>query len=624
MGSFTDLNTYSQTEIEYTDQRNPRPVFNIPAPSDLDFTATATSFTILRELTVLEFIRPEALNFQFQVDVSGVSGSSVDFGTLPAGLTVSTVNGVYTVSGITTVAQWDQIKDPVITIPDTFQGSFFYAVNFVWQDSTGTNTLSYDVGTYVPVAELIAESSVTITGTRVEGLIPELFQVTAQLDLISNPTIAPAVFDSQFVFSVEGTVIELSLTNPNDLNYTTNRGFTLTSASNIENSSPPDLYSMNINVQNSNHVQNIYSKDITRISKNSLTNLSNRLQGSGSSANYYAVGARVYNKSDNTLVYDFTPSSPDARVVKITPDENYIAIADALRTAKVYNLNNGTLAYTLTIENASGINIDVDNTYIALSYYNTITDVYYISTGQLYSELAVGGIDVTLDGQNILIDNTLYNINTGTSIWSYPITEGDEFVNSISNGLVFFGLRTDSFSDLGGVVQIFDYSDQSLVTTITVPEGFDRYAYSFCDEYIFIRTSMTNFPQTDYYYIYDTSNFSLIESWNEPQSGIVAESDETIYIDRDILIYAYEDVNPDPNTIGAIVETISQPVFWNENTKTATITGTINEINTVMNSNDICVIPTLDLSQTIVLEYQASSNTTTIESTVVDQNITNI
>jgi hypothetical protein len=217
-------------------------------------------------------------------------------------------------------------------------------------------------------------------------------------------------------------------------------------------------------------------------------------------------------------------------------------------------------------------------------------------------------------------------MNTGAAIQSYAIPQFNSVgANFINNGLVFLGLvDSEPAGPEGGIVLVYDYSDQTLVNTITVPNGIRNPAYSFCEEFIFIRTSLSTFPQTEYYYVYDTTNFSIINSFTETDSSVTVLGEDTIYIDRDILIRIYEDNDPNPNIIGAFVDSITQPIEWNESTKTATVTGTINQINTIMNSGDICVIPLLDLNQTIVLDYQASSNTISLESAVVDQNITNV
>lgn len=175
MGSFLDLNTYSQTTFTFDDQRTPGPRINMVSQVDLANTATSNTFTIERGgVEIIEIVRASDANIEFEIDVSAVPGTTVDFGTLPAGLTTTSIAGKYRVGYISTTEEWDSIKDPTVTVPSIFQGSFFYTVSIKWVDSTGIRTFSYRVGEFVPVSLLSADFGVSAAGAQLKGSVIDL------------------------------------------------------------------------------------------------------------------------------------------------------------------------------------------------------------------------------------------------------------------------------------------------------------------------------------------------------------------------------------------------------------------------------------------------------------------
>lgn len=161
MGSFTDLNNYANETLTYTDLRDPGPRFNLPIDtSTFAYTATSGTFPITRinpisqvTIEVIDIVRPDDADFSMAVDVSSVPGATVVWPTVPTGCVVANpATGVYVIDGIDTVAIWDQIKDPNIVLPNTFNGVFEYIVAFGWNGGSGVELKSYTVGAFVPVA----------------------------------------------------------------------------------------------------------------------------------------------------------------------------------------------------------------------------------------------------------------------------------------------------------------------------------------------------------------------------------------------------------------------------------------------------------------------------------------
>ena len=158
MGSLTDLNTYSTNTFTVTDDRDPGPKFNLPAVFDLDFTESSVSFTVERQgVEVREIIRPSEADLYFVIDASGFPTVTVSLPSVPAGVTVTNPGGanVWFIGPINDVATWDLVKDPTITLPNEFNGNFFYNVQWRWQNRSGvTEFINYQVGLFIPIAAL--------------------------------------------------------------------------------------------------------------------------------------------------------------------------------------------------------------------------------------------------------------------------------------------------------------------------------------------------------------------------------------------------------------------------------------------------------------------------------------
>lgn len=169
MGSLTDLNTYSETEFSFTDDRDPGPLFNLPAAFNLAFTASTETFTIDRQgIEVVEIIRPTDALLYLVINV-GLSAGVVNLSPIPPGVTVvNTAPGIYYIGPILDIATWDLVKDPQITIPSGYNGNFTYIVAWAWFDRDSVvQTFSYSVGTYVPFANLETQTNLVASGRRI-------------------------------------------------------------------------------------------------------------------------------------------------------------------------------------------------------------------------------------------------------------------------------------------------------------------------------------------------------------------------------------------------------------------------------------------------------------------------
>jgi surface protein len=128
MNTLTELNNFSATTLELTDQRPANVIFDLVAPlypADQNDQIISTVVSIVPSIEILEIINYATADVRLRVSIiaSGsplLTGSTVTFDTLPSGLSLSQVGSVYTISGISTLAQWNAIKYFTWVLPANF------------------------------------------------------------------------------------------------------------------------------------------------------------------------------------------------------------------------------------------------------------------------------------------------------------------------------------------------------------------------------------------------------------------------------------------------------------------------------------------------------------------------
>lgn len=169
MSGFTSLNGRS---LPFTDNRSPNVVTDYPVAFNIDEIITSKTLTLKRTIEILDVIKPEIANCRLIIDVSSISGVIISWDTLPAGVVINDTNGVYTVQGINSAAIWDAIKEPTITIPDSFDGSFIYTVSINYYNGTSTKTINWQVGTFIPFTLFSCVATLDGTNSITRDLIP--------------------------------------------------------------------------------------------------------------------------------------------------------------------------------------------------------------------------------------------------------------------------------------------------------------------------------------------------------------------------------------------------------------------------------------------------------------------
>lgn len=214
MSSFGDLKDFSLEPLEFTDQRPAEVIFDVPFPEDLELTSTDLTITVDNPYGIIEFINPEATQAFYRIDVSDFPGTVVEWDTIPDGLTVSELNGVYAIGPILDIDTYNLIRLPTIEIPPEFQGVFFYTPSIVFQTDIGEQVYEWQVGVFVPVSQLFAEFDTDILGLKVKDLgVINLEAFVTKLVISKKIEPGETFMDAEFDLIADPTLFDLPLTN---------------------------------------------------------------------------------------------------------------------------------------------------------------------------------------------------------------------------------------------------------------------------------------------------------------------------------------------------------------------------------------------------------------------------
>tara|TARA_R100000951_G_scaffold116187_1_gene126961 strand:- start:1104 stop:2957 length:1854 start_codon:yes stop_codon:yes gene_type:complete len=173
MTSLTDLNAFADGTLTWTDSRTSDVIFNFPDATDITDTITTASFALKRNIEIVEIVKPAQALVTFKVDLSALTGAAATFAAMPAGCALTNPSSqVYLVSGITSVSDWNTIKEPIISIPGDSQGSFAFECQIAYVQNGAAKLQTWTVGNYKAIAELTAVSSISLTP---EGMLRDNF-----------------------------------------------------------------------------------------------------------------------------------------------------------------------------------------------------------------------------------------------------------------------------------------------------------------------------------------------------------------------------------------------------------------------------------------------------------------
>jgi len=154
MNSLSELNVIGTSVIDVNDTRPATVIFD----KDLRYTSLdiqVTYYTNIQNVTapinIVEIINYSTANVRYRVSVitggsNPVTGTSVTFPTLPAELTLTQVDDVYTISGITSSEDWDIIKDFTWTLPAEYTTAslLFLVLEIIYFDQESNQDIIVD------------------------------------------------------------------------------------------------------------------------------------------------------------------------------------------------------------------------------------------------------------------------------------------------------------------------------------------------------------------------------------------------------------------------------------------------------------------------------------------------
>jgi len=174
MNSLTELNAVGATILEVDDTRPANVIFDKDVRyAELDTEVTYTSNVINFEpsINIEEIINYATANTRFSVEIitSGATPGTIDFGTLPTGITQTLVGSTYTLTGFKDHTQWLTVKNFTWTMPVDYTNEdlFFLKLSILYYDeaTNSEQTISwfYFDDLYYYLLNVIGVTSLTLT-----------------------------------------------------------------------------------------------------------------------------------------------------------------------------------------------------------------------------------------------------------------------------------------------------------------------------------------------------------------------------------------------------------------------------------------------------------------------------
>lgn len=209
MKSLSYLNGISSNSVTVTDERIAKVVFDRIDPlTPVDQVITVSSTTVVPDpgINIVEIINYATANARYRVKiVSGsanpLTGSSISWGTLPSGVSLSTSGSTYTLSGINSVAAWNAVKNFTWTLPNNYATKplWFLEVSIIYYDAAAGRDIERNWLVYDPDHFYVAELTST-TNISVDGVGTKVRLVSANLS-------------SSSTFTAEGKKIKVGFAN---------------------------------------------------------------------------------------------------------------------------------------------------------------------------------------------------------------------------------------------------------------------------------------------------------------------------------------------------------------------------------------------------------------------------
>ena len=302
MNSLSQLNTYSDTTLTFTDLRSAKVVFDrvTPTAQTASYTVGGT-FTVPLGINILDIVLPGTEQVYFQVDVSNAAGATVTFPTLPSGYSVTTIgSGVYRVSNIQSQADWDLIKNALVQTASGYKATFS-ATAIIGYESTKTKTWTIAAQSTVR-ARLTSSATITASGGYLVGVAGTVI-TNSQFTLATNPNYLRGSNNVlRSAFTIRATASDVVLTARSTLSTNANKISGLIAG--------VDAFSYIANTANASKFNNIRITDDNPASYSYSVTLSSpngRIGTSTSSSSSYTVSGTFAQVNDffagNSLIF---------------------------------------------------------------------------------------------------------------------------------------------------------------------------------------------------------------------------------------------------------------------------------------------------------------------------------
>lgn len=622
MSTLVELNTYSTSTVSYTDNRPSGVVLTYPSARDVSRTILTQTTTLQRKIDIVEIVQPSIANIRFEVDVNDVVGATVDFGTLPSGLSLTQIGDTYTITGIDSISDWQSVRAPTITVPVDFFGSFNSTATIRYFD----NNLSQDVdvswtdGNYIPQALLESTASMSADITVIRNATANLLAFNTVLAIPQEYALI-----SQFSLTASGDVYPIVvLPATAALSYSLNTDFTLQNTPLIHG---PDEANMSMTITPSTPsalstyategIGYAYNNDTINRNGNSMAissnyslvfdNLSSISGGMSATAVLTNLTTGVTNSHTSINI---TNNTDQIRGKNLAISDSYYAygadhenISGLSVSGKVYvrNLSDNSLKYTLVNPQSDfgasdnfGKRIAMTDDYIVI-WADFWAYVYDLSDGLLEYSIDGGSDqhgDVSINSTYFGVGDVIYNLSDG--LQAYDLVTATSTANMNEDYIITTG---------NGQAKLWSLSTGSVVYTKNDPESEGsgiplRYGWSsaITTDYFLVSDA-----HNEYVYQYSIDDGSLITTLSEETTNTgtqygyaIASSNKLTYVAQ---------VNHSNQTTHDDIEIYSTAeIIFNNTTKVLTLNGSKTAINTALNG-EIDLTPATGYTSNFTLTY---------------------
>lgn len=623
MQSLTELNNYSNTPVSYVDLRPPEIKFDrqVPTnPTTAQYETKTFSYVVVPGTEITSIAGGTA---SYWIDLTNNTSCSVTWPSLPSHLVVTQNANVFTVTGITTVGDWNLVKSPTITgtmgiQPFTIQSNILFdgaatswstAVSVISLNelSVSTADASYTSG----VSSLIAHTPLIVDDVPGMDTSAYVLTITADDNSVFGSLSTTGTLGGTSVFSNNQLVISGSLAQVNShlqsLHFTSavdlNQVWILTYS--LYN--PTSEYtSLKTQYVSSNTAQFFTHPGVTYYDRNNLALVANYPQ---ILSTVTALGTYQVTVTTNVSIFSMSSSGTGGSssfgmsglTILGTKDEVNSHLANIQFQAALNYNSNFIIRYTLLTPDSVLVRIPQSvfigdaNATVTFDELTTptISTVYYVPTE---SSVITGGptVNPTTTQPFVVSDYTLTITPSRTNAVSVLASSGS------LGGTSTFNSTTKVLTITGTTNQINSHLAALSYTSSAVNDPF-TFTYA-----------LMNSSEPFYSYEYQTVTDATAALWNNT-SAITYDKNVHFTVTNNPTVITSELTSPGsltclvyPSDLAAIT-TITCPgvTSFNSTTKTLTITGTVTEVNTALNS--LLIQPGLDFTGSFGLKYRVTA-----------------